>query len=534
MAIASFVYVVCVNVTEVCARIKDYHLQQMDAAWRKQMSSELIRAENIVKNFGLTKALQGVDFSLNAGEIRGLIGENGSGKSTICSIISGIYDCDSGELFLKGQPYKPVNMVDAQKKGVAMIMQEMGTISGIKVCDNIFIGKESLFTNKGVVNRKAMRKAAGKILEELGAGDIDPWAPIDTLNFENRKLVEIARAMYDDPDILIVDETTTALSQRGRDIIYNLCDKMSAQGKGIIFISHDLDEIMEHCTALTVLRDGVLIDTLEKDRMEPSLIKSLMVGREMVGDYYRSDYDGSYGEDVVLSMKNIYDGRMLKGFDLDLHKGEILGIGGLSECGMHEVGRLAFGIEKPLQGTVKLADGTDISQPYVATKHRVGYISKNRDQESMMITATILDNIVLPSLKDITRNGLLFRSDEKKMAEEQRQLLSIKCNNVDQPVKGLSGGNKQKVVFGRWIANKSEILILDCPTRGVDIGVKQSMYQLIYKLKQEGKSVILISEELAEIIGMSDRIIIMKDGTVSGEFERSEDITEHKLIEYMI
>ena len=151
-----------------------------------------------------------------------------------------------------------------------------------------------------------------------------------------------------------------------------------------------------------------------------------------------------------------------------------------------------------------------------------------------MITATILDNIVLPSLKDITRKGLLFRSDEKKMAEEQRQLLSIKCNNVDQPVKGLSGGNKQKVVFGRWIANKSEILILDCPTRGVDIGVKQAMYQLIYKLKKEGKSVILISEELAEIIGMSDRIIIMKDGTVSGEFERSEDITEHKLIEYMI
>ena len=498
------------------------------------MSSELIRAENIVKNFGLTKALQGVDFSLNAGEIRGLIGENGSGKSTICSIISGIYGCDSGELYLKGEPYKPENMVDAQKKGVAMIMQEMGTISSIKVCDNIFIGKESLFTKHGVVNRKAMRQAAGKILEELGAGDIDPWASIDTLNFENRKLVEIARAMFDDPDILIVDETTTALSQRGRDIIYNLCDKMSSQGKGVIFISHDLDEIMEHCTALTVLRDGVLIDTLDKERMEPSLIKSLMVGREMVGDYYRSDYDGSYSDEVVLSLRDIYDGRTLKDFNLELHKGEILGIGGLSECGMHEVGRLAFGIEKPLKGKVTLADGTEVSQPYVATSRRVGYISKNRDQESLMITATIMENIELPSLKDITRHGLLFRKDEKDLAEEQRQLLSIKCNTVDQPVRSLSGGNKQKVVFGRWIGNKSEILILDCPTRGVDIGVKQSMYQLIYKLKKEGKSVILISEELAEIIGMSDRIIIMKDGSVNGEFARSEDITEHKLIEYMI
>lgn len=498
------------------------------------MSSELIRAENIVKNFGLTKALQGVDFSLNSGEIRGLIGENGSGKSTICSIISGIYGCDSGELFLKGQPYKPESMVDAQKKGVAMIMQEMGTVSGIKVCDNIFIGKEAIFTKNGLVNRRAMRREAGRILEELGAGDIDPWAQIDTLNFENRKLVEIARAMYDDPDILIVDETTTALSQRGRDIIYNLCSKLSSQGKGVIFISHDLDEIMEHCTALTVLRDGILIDTLDKERMEPSLIKSLMVGREMVGDYYRSDKDGSYSDEVVLRLKDIYDGRTLKDFNLELHKGEILGIGGLSECGMHEVGRLAFGIEKPLRGSVTLADGTHISQPYVATKHRVGYISKNRDQESLMITATICENIELPSLNDITRGGLLFRKDEKKLAEEQRQLLSIKCNSVDQPVRGLSGGNKQKVVFGRWIGNKSEILILDCPTRGVDIGVKQSMYQLIYKLKQEGKSVILISEELAEIIGMSDRIIIMKDGAVNGEFSRSDEVTEHKLIEYMI
>ena len=498
------------------------------------MEKELLRAENIVKNFGLTRALQGVDLTLNAGEIRGLIGENGSGKSTICSVISGIYGCDSGKLFLKGEEYSPKSMVDAQQKGVAMIMQEMGTVSGIKVCDNIFIGKEALFTRKGIVNRRAMRKETGKVLEELGAADIDPGALIDTLNFENRKLVEIARAMYDDPDILIVDETTTALSQKGRDIIYKLCDKMSAEGKGVIFISHDLDEIMEHCTAITVLRDGILIDTLDKEHMEASLIKSLMVGREMAGDYYRSDMDGSCSDEIVLSMEDIYDGRTLKGFDLKLHKGEILGIGGLSECGMHEVGRLAFGIEKPLQGSVKLKDGTVISEPAVAVDHKVGYISKNRDQESLMITATICENIELPSLRDISRNALLHKKDERALAEEQRKLLSIKCNSVDQPVRSLSGGNKQKVVFGRWIGNRSQILILDCPTRGVDIGVKQAMYQLIYKLKQEGRSVILISEELAEIIGMSDRIIIMKDGRVNGEFERGSDITEHLLIEYMI
>ncbi len=495
---------------------------------------ELLRAEQIVKTFGLTKALQGVDFSLNSGEIRGLIGENGSGKSTICSVISGIYDCDLGNMFLKGEPYKPVNMVDAQKRGVAMIMQEMGTVSSIKVCDNIFIGKEALFTKGLFVNRRKMAQAAKEVLADIGVTDIDPTASIDSLNFEDRKLVEVARAMYDKPDILIVDETTTALSQRGRDIIYNLCNKLAADGKGVIFISHDLDEIMEHCTALTVLRDGVLIDTLEKDKMEPELIKSLMVGREMVGDYYRSDYDGNYEDEVVLKMENIFDGRKLKGLNLELHKGEILGIGGLSDCGMHDVGRLSFGIEKPMKGKVTIADGTEITQPYIATKNNIGYISKNRDQESLMITATICENIDLPSLDDIKKGPLVFSKDERALAEEEKELLSIKCRDVNQSVSDLSGGNKQKVVFGRWIGNKSDILVLDCPTRGVDIGVKQSMYQLMYRLKKEGKSIILISEELAEIIGMSDRILIMKDGEISGEFKRSKDITENTLINYMI
>lgn len=211
-----------------------------------------------------------------------------------------------------------------------------------------------------------------------------------------------------------------------------------------------------------------------------------------------------------------------------------MGIGGLSECGMHEVGRLAFGIEKPLKGRVTIKDGVEITQPSVATKHRVGYISKNRDQEALMITATVAENIELPSLDDLSKGGLVFRRDEKQLVEEQKELLSIKCADIHQSVSALSGGNKQKVVFGRWIGNKSEILILDCPTRGVDIGVKQAMYRLMYQLKQEGKSIILISEELAEIIGMSDRILIMKDGQVANEFMRNSEISEHTLIEYMI
>ena len=254
----------------------------------------------------------------------------------------------------------------------------------------------------------------------------------------------------------------------------------------------------------------------------------------MTGDYYRSDYDGSFGEKVVLDLENVCDGRSLDHISLQLHEGEILGIGGLTDSGMHEVGRLAFGIEKPLLGSVKLGDGTSVSNSSVAVRHRMGYVSKNRDQESLMITATVADNIAMPSLRDIRRHGLVFKAQERSLAEEQRGTLSIKCASVDQVVRKLSGGNKQKVVFGRWIGNKSRILILDCPTRGVDIGVKQAMYQLIYKLKKEGCSILLISEELTELLGMSDRILVMKNGAISHEFTRSESLSEHDLIEYMI
>lgn len=498
------------------------------------MGEKLLEAKGVVKTFGHTKALQGVDFTLKRGEIRGFIGENGSGKSTLCSIFSGIYGFDEGELVFKGEKYEPSNMVEAQKKGIAMIVQEMGTISGIGISDNIFVGKEKDFLKAGLVNKKAMDQAALETLKYIGVTDILPKYKIDELNFEDRKLVEIARAMYEQPEVLIVDETTTALSQRGRKIVYSLCRKMASEGKGVIFISHDLDEIMEICTELTVLRDGSLIGTLTKEEMEPSIIKSMMVGREMVGDYYRSDYDGSYSDEVALEISQISDGCVLNNVSITLHEGEILGLGGLTESGMHELGKIAFGIEKPMLGKVFLGNGIEVKHPHIATKNRMGYISKNRDQESLMITATVSDNIALPSLKDILKGGLLFKSSEKELAKEQIENLSIKCSDSDQVVRNLSGGNKQKVVFGRWIGNKSKILILDCPTRGVDIGVKQAMYQLIYKLKKEGCSILMISEELAELIGMSDRILIMKNGNITGEFNRSEKLSEHDLIECMI
>lgn len=499
------------------------------------MSGEVIlRSHDIVKHFGQTHALNGISVEIHRGEIIGLIGENGSGKSTFSSIISGVYPPTSGNLELKGQMYRPTSALDAQKHGISMVTQEMGTLPGIKVADNIFLGREEMFTKHGIVNRRLMYDAAKNAMEKIGITDIRPDAPIAEYSLEDRKLIEVVRAVYNDPDIFIVDETTTALSQKGRDIIYRLIRKYCEENKAVIFISHDLEEIMEVCSQLIVLRDGDFIAQLDKSQFEEERIKELMVGRKLTGNYYRSDYDGSFQKEVVLKAENIWKNHVLEDISLELHKGEILGIGGLTDCGMHDLGKILFGIEKPLIGSVTLGDGTEVKDPKTAIDHKMGYVSKNRDQEALILSASIMDNTVLPSMSMISKAGFLLKSAEKKFTKEQIESMSIKCREMSQDVRDLSGGNKQKVVFGKWLGNKSELFILDCPTRGIDIGVKAFMYQLMYQLKQEGKSIIMISEELPELIGMSDRIIIMKDGKVQKTFDRSEELSESVLIKEMV
>lgn len=494
----------------------------------------LIKTNQIIKHFGLTHALNGISIEVRRGEVVGLIGENGSGKSTLSSILSGIYPPTSGTLEWKGKSYKPVDAMDAQRHGISMVTQEMGTLPGIRVADNIFLGREEFFARKKIVNRKRMYEAAREALEKIGITDIDPEAPIAGYGLEDRKLIEVVRGIYTDPEIFIVDETTTALSQKGREIIYRLIEKFQKEDKAVIFISHDLEEIMQVCSRLIVLRDGDFIADLSREEFEENRIKELMVGRKLTGDYYRSDYDGTYGKDVVLKAERIYAGHVLQDVSLELHKGEILGIGGLTDCGMHDLGKVLFGMEKPLYGSVSFGDGTKITSAKQAISGKVGYVSKNRDQEGLILSASILDNTVLPSLNKIMRTGLIFRRDEKNFTDRQVEDLNIKCREIEQDVRDLSGGNKQKVVFGKWLGNESEIFILDCPTRGIDIGVKAFMYQLMYRLKKEGKSIIMISEELPELIGMSDRIMIMKDGRIRKTFHRSEELNESVLIKEMV
>jgi len=499
------------------------------------MAETILTVKGMNKSFGPTRALSNVDFELKRGEVHGLIGENGSGKSTLTSIIAGIQPADSGQMTYKGSRYDPDSVVRAMDAGIAMIVQEMGTAGSISVAENIFMGNLSGFSKAAFVDKAEMMKKAGEALEAAGIHDIKPQMMTGSLNPEARKKVEIAKAMMISPEILIVDETTTALSQDGREILYSCIDKMKAEDKAVIMISHDLDEIMEVCSVVTVLRDGVIIGTLQKDEFDEEKIKTMMVGREIQGDLYRSDYDGKISDEVVLRAKDISGAWQISDVSLELHKGEILGIGGIASGGIHELGKLLFGIDKTALGTVSLADGTKITNPRAAVRHKMGYVSKNRDEESLMLDTTIKNNLVLPALSRIAKGGIfIIGKDEKEVASKIIEEMSVKCQSQDAPIRSLSGGNKQKVSFGKWLGCGTEILILDCPTRGIDIGVKQAMYRMIYQLKQEGISFILISEELQELIGMSDRILILKDGRITGEYERSRDLSEHELVKVMV
>ncbi len=498
----------------------------------------IFEARKLRKVYGPTVALNDVDIKVFTGQITGLIGENGSGKSTITSIAAGMQHPTSGEMFYKGKPYSPKTMIEGSDLGFGMIVQEQGTVSGISIAQNIFLGKEKRFRKCGAISTEKMNQAAKDALDAIGFTGIDPSLRIDSLNMQDRKLVEIAKVMYADPQVLVVDETTTALSYHGREIIYNIMRKMREQNKAVIFISHDIQELTEICDTLTVLRDGDLIITLEKDEMTEDVIKRHMVGRDMSGRYYRDDYDESdSAAEVVLDIDQVTSATgLLMNLSMKVHRGEILGIGGLSHCGMHELGKVIYGEERLLAGSVTYkASQEKITNTRQATKLGMGYVSKDRDKEALVLSASIADNILSAGLdKVVTGKFFISPSREMRYVQEQVKQLTIKCASVRQNVQYLSGGNKQKVVFGKWLGRSCDILILDCPTRGVDIGVKASMYALIYKMKLQGKTIIMISEELPELIGMCDRIVILKNGQASGELIRSKKLNENDIIDFMI
>ena len=494
----------------------------------------LLIAEHIDKRFGITHAVNDVSLTIDAGEIRGLIGENGSGKSTFSQMLCGIYSIGGGTFTLDGQQIHPRNQVEANNVGIAIIVQEMGTLSGLTVAENIFLGHEAPFMHFGIKDTPAMNREAQRLLDEYGFGRIKAADMIDSYNFEDRKLVEIVKATYMKPKILVVDETTTALSQSGRLELYKIMDAIRADGRTVIFISHDLGEVLAHTDTISVLRDGDFIGTVQTSDMTEDQLKRLMVGREIGSAYYRDDYGEAISDEVVLKVENVSVPGAIQNISFDLHRGEILGFGGLSECGMHEVGKAIFAASWDRTGRVTLADGTEINSISTAIKHSIAYASKDRDNESIIVNESIRNNIVLPSIDDLADHGLLNGKKLTKFSETHAENMQTKMQNVHQFVSDLSGGNKQKVVLARWLGKGSDILVLDSPTRGIDVRVKQAIYALMADLRKQGKSIIMISEEIPELLGMADRIIIMKDGVINGEFLRDPLLGEEDLIEKMV
>jgi ribose transport system ATP-binding protein len=498
------------------------------------MSDVILKSESLCKRFSSTVAVDDVSLEFTKGEIHGLIGENGSGKSTYCSLLCGIHPVTSGRFVFDGKPLIVKSQVEANRLGISIIVQEMGTLPGLTVTENIYFGEEDKFM-VGVFKKSGTMIREGQgLLDSYGFKRINASKLIDNYSFEDRKLVEIVKATYFDPKILVVDETTTALSQSGREELFRVMNRVKQNGNTVIFISHDLQEVIDHTDRISVLRDGKLVGTVQSAGTNSDELKRMMVGRELDNRYYRTDYQTATSERVVLSVNDVSVPNEITNVSFDLHEGEILGIGGLSECGMHEIGKAIFGASFGRTGKVTLSDGYSVKTIPGAIKHSIAYASKDRDNESVVIADSIRDNVCLPSLDDLSRLALLNHRKLDQFAGKYAQLMSVKMTHIGQYVSNLSGGNKQKVVLSRWLGKGSNILVLDGPTRGIDVRVKADIYALMTDLKQQGKSIVVISEELQELLGMCDRILIMKDGRLNGEFLRNQNLSERDLIAKMV
>ena len=502
----------------------------------------ILKIEGLNKSFGITFANVNIDLELKKGEVRALAGENGSGKSTLLSQIAGIYSSDSGKMFLHGKEYAPKSPMDATNNRIAIIVQELGLIADLPAGINVFLGRTDKFAKCGFVNLRKIYKEANAVLEKWGLPKINFNRPTEGLNIENRKMIELTRALSADPEILILDEVTQSLSHDNREVIYKLIEKFKSMDRSILLISHDLEETIRISDSITILRDGHVVDTVNTENVTEDQLESVgndikrkMVGREVDGDYYRTDAEERYDDEVVFSFDNVSTG-YLKDVSFDVHRGEILAFCGLSDSGIHDVGQVAYGLVKPTKGKVFLnAENVEIKDAMFSLRHKIAYVPKDRDAEALMMATSILNNFCVPSLEEISgKLGYVSAKQMREMSEKSKKEYNVKCTSVDQPMNGLSGGNKQKVNLGRWLMKDLQLLIIDCPTRGVDVGVKAYIYHVMNEAKKAGLTMMLITDELTEAMGMADNIVVMKDGAVKKIIGRSSHFSEEKMIEEMI
>ncbi|MBR0896997.1 sugar ABC transporter ATP-binding protein [Bradyrhizobium tropiciagri] len=485
------------------------------------MNDPILEMRRVSKSFFSIKALRGVDLTVYPGEIHALMGENGAGKSTLMKILSGAYRPDpGGEIRIGGKPVSFNGPHAGRAAGISIIYQELSLAPNLSVAQNIYLGRE--VSRFGMLAREVMEAAIGPILERLGA-DFAPSTLVAGLSMGQRQLVEIARALHARSKILIMDEPTTALSAGESERLFGLIRRLRAEGLAIIYISHRMDEVYALGDRVTVLRDGTLVGSLDKPEIRADTIVRLMVGRD-VSSFYKKEHDprALHGPPMLAAV-NIADGRRVKGGSLTVHAGEVVGLAGLVGAGRTELAHLIIGAAAKIAGHVEIEGRTvDIRNPGEALEAGIAYLTEDRKALGLFLDMSCLDNINLAVLgRDARLGGILDRDKARDRASKAFAALAIRATDIRVAAGGLSGGNQQKVLLSRLLATTPKILILDEPTRGVDVGAKSEIYSIIDNLAKSGTAVLVISSDLPEIIGICDRVIVMRAGLLAGEIKRT-------------
>lgn len=483
-----------------------------------------IEMKDIYKSFGKNDVLKGVDFTLNDGEIHALVGENGAGKSTLMNILSGVLSKDKGEILIDGKEVDISDTNVAKKYGISFIHQELSDWPELTVMDNIFMNNE--IKNGIFLDKAKMRKKCMELLERFDL-DINPKTKVSELSVGQRQMMEIAKANLNKVNVLILDEPTSALTNNEIDKLFKLIKRLRDKNVSMIYISHRMEEIFSLTNKITVMRDGKSVSVMDTNKTDEREVVSYMVGRD-IGDFY-PEMDAEIS-DVKIELKNFNREGFFKDINIKAKKGEVLGISGLMGAGRTEIMRSVFGLDPKDSGEVFI-DGKkiEIKNPADAIKNKIGFVTENRQEEGLILDESIRENISLLNFDKFSKNSFIDKAKEKNLSDNLVDSFKVKTQSSESKISDLSGGNQQKVVFAKWYAIGPEILILDEPTKGVDVGAKREIYDLIKDLTNKGVSIILISSDLPELISLSNRIYVIHEGKVQGELLK-KDASQEKIM----
>lgn len=491
------------------------------------MNDVVLSMRDIDKRFAGVHALKQVDFELREGEIHALVGENGAGKSTLVKALTGIFPKDSGEIHYMGKLFNPQGPKEALDAGIAIVHQELNMMEHLTVAQNIFIGRESTKRTSWILDEKSQNQRAAELFKRLNV-DIDPTELVRNLTVGRQQMVEIAKAVSHNLKVLVLDEPTAALTDREIEDLFAIMRDLASKGVGMVYISHRLDEIGVITDRVTVLRDGEYVGTRATKDLSKEEMINMMVGRVI---YEKPKEKSSVPKDapVVLKVENLNAGRLVQDVSFELRRGEILGFAGLMGAGRTETMRALYGADKSSGDIWVNGQKVTINNPIDAVKRGIGYLSEDRKRFGLAVNLSVEENVVMASLEELSPHAFINRKEFDKVAETYVDKLTIRTPSIDQIVNNLSGGNQQKVVIAKWLIKNSSILIFDEPTRGIDVGAKSEIYHLMNELVAEGKSIIMISSELNEVLRMSDRVAVMCEGKLTG-FLDIEEATQEKVM----